>query len=527
MTRSSFTIGSAQKDAERVYKVWREKFIVPLLIGTLILGALALVSVLQTSKNPFINGTYIVLLIAIAIITAFKFSYNIRIAAFLSCVYLISLVELINLGIEGDATFFFLGLIAFSTMFVSPKFGITALLLSMGTIIAAAFASLLGHLLPIAPNALYSEIGSWFSGGLMTFLFGVIVILGLQQLEKEYVSAQRQVALAVNDLREERNNLEAAVQDRTAQLRHINEVERAISTTLNLNEIASLVVTQIQKEFDFIHIGFYLLDATGQWAELKEAASETGAMMKEGKYRVNVHDKGPVAQTIRSKTGTILQDVAQIQQENSIFPYTRSLLVVPLISGNDIFGALELHSSHIRAFMPQDLDAYQNMANGIASAIANARLFQEAQQSIAEMKATQRQYIESAWNTLSSERIVRYALGDAELALNNPLEMPLVLRDQTIGQVLAAGIPDWTDEQKNLVQAITAQATLALENARLVESSQFAAVQEKLANEIISKIWASSTLDAILQTTVRELGRSLEASEVEIEISMEGPAHDN
>ncbi|MBK8418765.1 hypothetical protein [Candidatus Villigracilis saccharophilus] len=53
-----------------------------------------------------------------------------------------------------------------------------------------------------------------------------------------------------------------------------------------------------------------------------------------------------------------------------------------------------------------------------------------------------------------------------------------------------------------------------------MEESQSIAAREKLANELITKIWASTNMDNILQTTVRELGRSLEASEVVIEVSM-------
>ncbi len=85
-----------------------------------------------------------------------------------------------------------------------------------------------------------------------------------------------------------------------------------------------------------------------------------------------------------------------------------------------------------------------------------------------------------------------------------------------------AGANEWTPEQKNLIESIATQAALALENARLVEESQSIAVRERLANEMISKIWASTTMDSILQTTVRELGRALEATEVNIEVSMEG-----
>lgn len=83
-----------------------------------------------------------------------------------------------------------------------------------------------------------------------------------------------------------------------------------------------------------------------------------------------------------------------------------------------------------------------------------------------------------------------------------------------------ASSDEWTTEQKNLIESIAAQAALALENARLVEESQSIAARERLVNDITSKVWASTTIDAILQTTVRELGRMLEAAEVNIEVSM-------
>ncbi|HND50543.1 MAG TPA: GAF domain-containing protein, partial [Anaerolineales bacterium] len=325
----------------------------------------------------------------------------------------------------------------------------------------------------------------------------------------------------LDELREERNNLDNRVQERTNQLRRINEVGRAVAAILDINEILPLAAKYIQNEFDFYYTAVYLLDITGQWADLKEAIGETGKVMKERKHRVNTNGKSLVAQVIRSKTGQIMQDTNQIRQENPMFPYTRSLIVVPLVVGDTILGALEMHSSKDNEFLPQDLDAYQNMANGISIAIENARLFQEAQQSIMEMRATQRQYLETAWSSLASEKSLDYALGDADLADTNSLEVPLALRNQTIGQIFTAGSSEWTNEQKSLIEAIAAQATLALENARLVENSQFTAAQERLTNEIIAKIWAASNLDGILQTTVRELGRNLEASEVEIEVSME------
>jgi hypothetical protein len=39
--------------------------------------------------------------------------------------------------------------------------------------------------------------------------------------------------------------------------------------------------------------------------------------------------------------------------------------------------------------------------------------------------------------------------------------------------------------------------------------------------EITGKIWASSTLDGILQVAVRELGQALDASEATIELKVQ------
>jgi len=191
--------------------------------------------------------------------------------------------------------------------------------------------------------------------------------------------------------------------------------------------------------------------------------------------------------------------------------------------GERVIGALEMHSKKETAFLPQNADAYQNMANQVAIALENSRLFREAQQSIREMDATQRQYLKEAWLSLAREQNFVYALG-AEDAIKEQraLEIPLTLRDQVIGRINLAAAEGWSPEQKSLIEAVASQAALALENARLVQESQSVAMRERLASEITAKIWASRTMDSILQTTVRELGRALEAAEVSISIGAGG-----
>ncbi len=506
---------------ERVYAAWRERFIVPLLIGTMIFGAIALLPAIIASDSILIDGIFITAYSIVGLTAISRVSYTIRIAAFLIGIYAIALGEVISLGILGDGLFFFLALVVFATMLHSPRSGILSIAASILSFVILGWLMLSGRLIPLNLNATPAKFEDWISAGAALLMFGVVIIIGFQQLEREFTQAQGQVATSLSALREERNNLETRVQERTVQLRRINEVGRAVAAILELNEIISLTPKFIQNEFGFYYTAIYLIDPSGQWAELKEAAGEAGKIMKDKKQRFSLNGKSMVAQVLRTKSGQILQDANQIRTDNPMFPYTRSLIMVPLIVGDTVLGLLEMHSSKDNDFLPQDLDAYQNMANGIAIGIENANLFQEAQKSITEMRATQRLYLENAWTSLASEKSLNYALGDTDQAENFPLEVPLALRNQTIGQILAAGSNEWTAEQKDLVESIAEQATLAIENARLVEESRFAASHERLTNEIISKIWASPNMDGILQTTVRELGRNLEASEVEIEVSLE------
>ncbi|KXK11916.1 MAG: putative signaling protein [Chloroflexi bacterium OLB14] len=264
-----------------------------------------------------------------------------------------------------------------------------------------------------------------------------------------------------------------------------------------------------------------MLDASQKWADLSYASGEAGKVLKENKHRLNLSGKSNVAKSIREKTTQLIVDISQIRSENPLLPYTKSQLTLPLLSGETVLGALDVHSTKEDAFTAQDIDAYQNMANSIAIAIENSRLFEEAQQNLAEMRATQRQYLQNAWDTLSTETPLQYELGERSISKNNELELPLTLRDQVIGKIQMGNSAEWTSEQKNLVESIIAQTSLALENARLVEESQSTAIQERLTNEIIAKIWASTSMDSILQTAVRELGRGLEVNEVEIEVSMD------
>lgn len=516
-------LGNPEDATHRVYQHWREKFALPLLIGVLFFGTLALFPAINSSNNLILNTILILSYLLTGIVTVVRFSYYTRMSVFLLAIYMLGTGELITHNILGDSLFFFLALIIFATMMLSPRAGIVTIVINIITFIVLGWLLLHENIIPLNPNAAPAVLTDWLSAGFAMTMFGVVIILGFQSLEKEFLEARKQVNEILNILNEERNTLEDRVQERTAQLRKINDMGRSMTEILDPEELFSRASKYIEDEFKCYYSAFYMVDSSGKWIDLTYASGEAGKVLRENKHRLDLNSRSSIAKSIRSRTSAITIDLNQIRIENPLLPYTRSQLTLPLISGEKVLGVLDMHSTKENAFTAQDVDAYQNMANGIATALENSRLFQEAQQTLAEMRATQRQYLQSAWDTLTSDQAIEYEIGDNDTSHENSIEIPLTLREQMIGQIEIANTSEWTVEQKNLVEAIVAQATLALENARLVEESQSTAIQERLTNEIIAKIWASTNIDNILQTTVRELGRGLEATEVEIELSMDDP----
>jgi GAF domain-containing protein len=211
------------------------------------------------------------------------------------------------------------------------------------------------------------------------------------------------------------------------------------------------------------------------------------------------------------------------RNNNPLLPYTRSEISLPLLVGDQISGVLDVHSTHAEAFSEQDIETLQNMANQVAISLDNARLFEETRFRLNELNNIQKLYLRDAWTDSNlSHGGISLAIGkNAHEDEEKLVEFPITLRDQIIGQLKVGGEETLSIEDKNWIQAIVAQAALALENARLLEESQSAAVREKFVTEIANKIWASTSIDGVLQTTVRELGQILDATEATIEIDVE------
>jgi GAF domain-containing protein/HAMP domain-containing protein len=321
--------------------------------------------------------------------------------------------------------------------------------------------------------------------------------------------------------------LENRMAIRTEQLRTTIEVIHEANTIHDPDELIHKVVNLITDRFGYYYTAIFLIDDSRQWAVLKEATGVAGQTLKSRGHKLPVGGKSMVGTAITTGHARIALDVGSepVRFENPLLPETRSEIALPLMVADRVIGTLDVQSTQEAAFKEEDVDTLQGMANSVATALENARLYLETQKSLEELRSIQRESVVRAWSESAREKQgYEYAaategfLPDASVSA---MDVPLILREQVIGQLHLEGQQDWTEDERNLVEAVATQAALAMENARLLEESQQTALRERLAAEITGKVWSSPNTDFILQTAIKELGRALRADEATIELKMD------
>lgn len=178
---------------------------------------------------------------------------------------------------------------------------------------------------------------------------------------------------------EEQAGLVGMMTKRTIQLQTAAEVSRAASAFLDLNKLLPNIVELIRNHFDYYYVGVFLLDETRDWASLRAATGETGKHMIEKGHRLKVEGSSMIGWCITHGQARIALDVGvdAVRFANPHLPLTRSEMALPLITHGEVIGAMTIQSEKPSAFSRVDITALQTMADQIANAIENARLYTE------------------------------------------------------------------------------------------------------------------------------------------------------
>jgi GAF domain-containing protein len=231
--------------------------------------------------------------------------------------------------------------------------------------------------------------------------------------------------------------------------------------------------------------------------------------------------------------------------DNPDLPETHSEMALPLVSGEEVVGVLDVQSEQPSAFTHQDMIVMSTLADQVTIAIENARRFTETRHALDEARAFYSQYLRQSWQQVPLEaKAVGYQYRNTMVApiavlldfpeihsaiktgervihtdKNPALALPLKLRGEVIGVLdIRSAKPSyqWTENEQAIVQAVAERATLAIENARLFEETTRRADRERTVSEITTSIRSTTDPEEMLQTALDELKRVLGASDIRI-----------
>lgn len=393
----------------------------------------------------------------------------------------------------------------------------------------------------------------------------------------------------------ENRQLLTTIRHRTERLQTAAEISRAASSILDVETLVNTSVNLIRDNFGFYYVGLFLVDEAREWAVLTAGTGKAGRTQLARKHRLKIGGESMIGWSVANRKARIALDVGEeaVHFKNPILPDTHSEMALPLISHDEVVGAITVQSTERAAFSDEDITLLQTMADQLANALANARLFEsvgqarkEAEDRLHETEALQ-QVSQSLAGTLDVDEILNIffsactreigfeyvqlslvekeknlvraigaiGLPESHIAksvqpltgtdimadivrtgktevITGPDERfnqelydterhanwvrlftPVVLRYENVGLVeagynrsLNATI---TDSQIRFLKALISQTVLALDNARRYQFSQQTARREALIKEITTRVRASTNLDTILQTTVREVGDAI------------------
>jgi len=160
---------------------------------------------------------------------------------------------------------------------------------------------------------------------------------------------------------------------RFEQLLLVNDLGRKVNSILNDELLLRQAAMDIHRSFGFHNVMIFMVDSTRSHLELKAQASRYASPSRLA-ARVKF-DEGVVGRVYRTGRAEVVEDVTRDDAYLSLYADTRSELAVPIQIGGVVEGVLNVESDRVSAFTPAERLVLETVANQLAIAIENARLF--------------------------------------------------------------------------------------------------------------------------------------------------------
>jgi len=338
---------------------------------------------------------------------------------------------------------------------------------------------------------------------------------------------------------------------RAMQVRTAAQVAKDAAAIRDLKPLLDQTTQLVSSRFGYYHAGIFLVDEAGEYVILHATNSEGGKRLLEKGHKLRIGKTGIVGHVASTGDPRIAMNVGSDAAffDNPELPQTRSEMALPMKIHGRVIGVLDVQSTAVDAFTEEDAQTLQILADQIALAIENARLFAENQQAFKELEA---QYAKSAqmiwtlrlgrqpmawvYNRLGVEPATSSEINELEMSQpvtggeadqrDHRMGVPIKVHNQVIGTITLQRDSEqeaWSREDQLLIEKAVIEISQALEFARLMEENQLRAERERLIGQIASRTQSSLHLETIMKTAVKEIGLATDATKVQISLTLGKP----
>lgn len=152
------------------------------------------------------------------------------------------------------------------------------------------------------------------------------------------------------------------------------EIGEQVNSSLDLDEVLATAAVLIKKHIDYELFGVLMVDGDGTYLKHRFAIGYPPGLAENLKIPIGQGITGTAARTGHPvRVSDVSQDPRYINAIESV----RSELAVPLVFRGKIVGVLDIQSQHLDYFTRDQQNILAVLANRLAIAIENARLFQQ------------------------------------------------------------------------------------------------------------------------------------------------------
>ena len=207
-------------------------------------------------------------------------------------------------------------------------------------------------------------------------LIGVVTVLNKmngKEFDQEdlevFSSLADQIAIALDN-----SYLFSKLKRKTLETETLLEVEKSLSSTLNLNELLELILDSLLKVVEYDAVVIFLIDESKEEIEHIKARGFDPALEPDLQLKIGEGLAGWAAKTEKS---LIVPDVKDDSRYIEAKVETKSGMVVPIVSQNRIIGVFSLESDEPNAYTHDDLELLEAFASLAAISLERARQHEE------------------------------------------------------------------------------------------------------------------------------------------------------